>query len=69
MTTTEKAKRKNPTTVRTAGFEHAKDTDMGTRVPKIIDKTIIQKKRIKQERQTPSTVRTAGFEHVLDTDD
>jgi hypothetical protein len=71
MSTTEKKVRKTPDTVRTAGFEHAKDTDNGTRISKkeIERHRPYFKVRLKKQKETPSTVRTAGYDHVLDTDD
>jgi len=67
----EKSKRKVPTTVRTAGSENVKETDMGTRISKSelnADRSV-QKKRLKKQKKVPSTVRTAGYNDALATDD
>lgn len=64
--------RKMPDTVRTAGEESIRETDMGSKVSKpkrVDDKPGAKKHRMKWERDVPDTVRTAGFPDAMATDD
>lgn len=64
--------RKMPDTVRTAGEDSVRDTDMGTKMsrPKRVDdKPGARKLRLKRERSIPDTVRTAGEPDAMSTDD
>lgn len=64
--------RKMPDTVRTAGEDSVRDTDMGTKVSKpkrVDDKPGAKKPRMKWERDKPDTVRTAGEPDAMSTDE
>jgi|GEM_PF-1027256 len=58
--------RKMPDTVRTAGSENVRDTDMGTVLEK--PKTTVKKTTVTGGKRIPDTVRTAGQDDVMATD-
>jgi len=58
--------RKMPDTVRTAGSENVRDTDMGTVLEK--PKTTVKKTTVTGGKRIPDTVRTAGQVDVMATD-
>ncbi len=58
--------RKMPDTVRTAGSESIRETDMGTVLEK--PKTTNKKPAVTSGKQIPDTVRTAGHDDVMATD-
>lgn len=60
--------RKMPDTVRTAGSETIRETDMGTVLNKPKPSGEVKKTTIKKERKMPDTVRTAGQDDIMATD-
>ncbi|MCS7012529.1 MAG: hypothetical protein NZM05_02695 [Chloroherpetonaceae bacterium] len=60
--------RQMPDTVRTAGSESIRETDMGTLLnkPKVSEE--VKKTVIKKEKKLPDTVRTAGHDDIMATD-
>jgi hypothetical protein len=58
--------RKMPDTVRTAGSETVRDTDLGTVLEK--PKNAVKKTVIAGGKRIPDTVRTAGQDDVMATD-
>lgn len=54
-----------PDTVRTAGSDSVRETDIGTRMekPATVKKTVIA-----GGKRVPDTVRTAGYDDVMATD-
>ncbi|MGQ9806319.1 MAG: hypothetical protein ACUVRP_09625 [Chlorobiales bacterium] len=58
--------RKMPDTVRTAGSESVRETDLGTVLEK--PKTTVKKTTITSGKRVPDTVRTAGQDDVMATD-
>ncbi len=58
--------RKMPDTVRTAGSENVRETDMGTVLEK--PKTTVKKTTVTGGKRIPDTVRTAGQDDVMATD-
>lgn len=59
--------RQMPDTVRTAGSESIRETDMGTLLskPNVADTV---KKTVIKEKKMPNTVRTAGYDDIMATD-
>ncbi|PIO49266.1 MAG: hypothetical protein CMR00_00910 [[Chlorobium] sp. 445] len=60
--------RQMPDTVRTAGSDTIRETDMGTMLTKPKVPGEVKKTTIKKERKMPDTVRTAGQDDIMATD-
>ncbi len=60
--------RKMPDTVRTAGAETVRDTDMGTILTKPKVTGEVKKTVVKGGKKIPDTVRTAGSDDIMATD-
>lgn len=58
--------RKMPDTVRTAGSDSVRETDIGTKMEK--PATTVKKTVIAGGKRVPDTVRTAGYDDVMATD-
>ncbi len=57
-----------PDTVRTAGSETIRETDMGTVLNKPKTSGEVKKTVVKKEKKMPDTVRTAGYDDIMATD-
>lgn len=55
-----------PDTVRTAGSDSVRETDIGTKMEK--PATTVKKTVIAGGKRVPDTVRTAGYDDVMATD-